>query len=284
MTKVEREHIALGGADLSYLIAGDGPPVVLLHGIPTGAELWRDLLPPMATAGFRVVAPDLPGYGHTRTSPSVDHSLGGCAELIGRWLDVSVSRPAWVVGHDVGGAVAQILAVRRPDLVCALTLANSVADGSFPALRARFARLAARAGLHRAMAGAGLIPNAFLRRAVRRGFGDPVAADASALDRVVWDGKFTEREGRAAFERHLVAMDRRGLGAIVDALPALSMPCQLVWGSEDPFQPWEVAGRRLERLLPDPEVVVLEGCGHLTPLECPQRLAQALLDWRGADA
>lgn len=134
------------------------------------------------------------------------------------------------------------------------------------------------------MAGAGLIPNAFLRRAVRRGFGDPVAADASALDRVVWDGKFTEREGRAAFERHLVAVDRRGLGAVVDALPGLPMPCQLVWGSEDPFQPWEVAGRRLQELLPDPVVVLLTGCGHLTPLECPQRLAEALLDWHGASA
>lgn len=284
MTTVAREHVALDGVQLSSLSAGAGPTVVLLHGVPTSAELWRDLLPRLAAAGHRVVAPDLPGYGRTRTSPSVDHSLTGCAELMGRWLDASGSGPAWVVGHDVGGAVAQILAVRRPDLVCALTLVNSVADGSWPAPRARFARWAARAGLHRATAGAGLIPNAFLRRAVRRGFGDPAAADDGVLDRVVWDGKFTEREGRAAFERHLVAMDRRGLGAIVDALPMLPMPCQLVWGSQDPFQPWEVAGRRLQGLLPDPEVVLLEGCGHLTPLECPSRLAQALLDWRGADA
>jgi 2-hydroxymuconate-semialdehyde hydrolase len=280
MDAVIRSQVTIEDTALSLLAAGDGPLVVLLHGIPTGAELWRGVLPHLADAGLRAVAPDLPGYGRTRAAPSADHTLTGCARLVARWLERSGSGPAWVVGHDVGGAVAQILAVRRPDLVSALTLANSVAHGSWPAPRARFATLAARAGLHRAMAGVGVVPNAYLRRQVRRGLSDPASASVEELDRVVWDGKFSDRRGRAAFERHLAALSPRDTAAVVDALPDLTVSCQLVWGTDDPFQTWHGVGQRLLRQLPDPDVTLLHRCGHLTPLECPQRLATALLDWR----
>jgi pimeloyl-ACP methyl ester carboxylesterase len=279
MDGVVRRQVSLDDVELSLLAAGIGPPVVLLHGSPTGAELWRGVLPKLAGARLHALAPDLPGYGRTRLPHDADHGLAAAAELLARWLQETAAQPAWVVGHDLGGAVAQMLAVRHPDLVSALTLVNSVAHGSWPAPRARFASLAARAGLHRAMAGAGVIPNPYLRRQLRRGFSDPEAARSRDLERVVFDGKFSDPEGRAAFERHLADLTSRDTAAVVDRLAALPMPCQLVWGAEDPFQSWEDAGRLLLGQLPDPDVTILEGCGHLTPLECPRQLAAALLDW-----
>ena len=279
-----RQSFAVGGATVSALTAGDGSPLVLLHGTPTGAELWRHLVEPLAAAGHRVLAPDLPGYGATRLPPGGDHSLAGAADLLARWIEVEGNGAAWVVGHDTGGGVAQILAVRHPSLLARLTLVNSIADGSWPAPRARFATLAARLHLYRPAAWMHLVPNPYLRREVRRGFADRRVADTLAADaaRIFWDGKFSDPEGRRSFERHLAALRPADTAAVVDALARLTVPCQLVWGTADPFQAWDTAGRRLRGLLPEPDVTLLDGCGHFVPLECPERFVAALLDWAGS--
>ena len=279
MVAIRRADLTVGDGVVSALVAGAGPPIVLLHGIPTGAELWRRVMGPLAGAEFRVHAPDLPGYGGTRVGSSGDPSLAGAADLLARWLEELDAPAAWIVGHDVGGAVAQILAVTHPQRVARLTLVNSIADGFWPAPRARFATFAARRGLYRAAARLGIVPNAYLRWEIRRGFADPGAVAEVDSDAVFWDGKFTDPAGRRAFERHLAALDAGDTARIVPGLRDVTIPCQLVWGLSDPFQPWEGPGRRLEELLPAPAVTRLDGVGHFVPLECPDRLAAVLRDW-----
>lgn len=274
-----RDEVAVGEATLSLLRCGEGSPVVLIHGIPTGAELWRGLICGLAKAGLRALAPDLPGYGNTRLPQDGDYSLAGAADLLARWLGESEPQGAWVVGHDAGGAVAQLLAVHHPDLVTHLTLVNSIADGFWPAPRARFARIAARVGLVRAAAAVGVVPNAYVRRRIKDGFANrSVVADAD-LDRVVFDNKFTSPKGRDGFERHLRALDPADTAAVASALGSLSSPCQLIWGLDDVFQLWTGPGKRLQQLLPAPSLTLLEDCGHLSPLECPQPLLEAMLAW-----
>jgi pimeloyl-ACP methyl ester carboxylesterase len=277
MEPMLRETATLRRAELSVLAAGEGDPVVLLHGIPTGAELWRPVIQRLVVAGHRGLAPDLPGYGMTRLPASGDHSLAGSAQLVAEWLEESGLAPAWVVGHDSGGAVGQILAVRHPGSVRRLTLTNSIADGSWPAPRARFAKAAAHLGLYRAAARLRMVPNPYMRWQIGRAFADPTCASAAA--HVLWDSKFSEPEGRAAFERHLRSLSSRDTSIAAAGLRTLDVPCQLVWGMADPFQPWEAPGRRLAEQLRDPAITMLEGCGHFTPLECPERLVGAMLDW-----
>lgn len=277
---VNRAAVTVGESRVSFLQAGTGPVVVLLHGIPTGAELWRDVAGLLAAAGYRAVAPDLPGYGQTRVPSSGDFSLAGAAAMVARGLDEARLAPAWVVGHDSGGAVAQIMSARHPRSVSRLTLTNSIVDGAWPAPRARFATLTARLGWYRPAARLRLVPNAFLRWRVRHGVADTQRVDAVALDRVVWDTKWTDRAGRAAFECHLAALTPRDTATIVPALRQLRVPCQIVWGMKDPFQRWSSAGARLSELLPSPAVHALEHCGHFTPLECPQELVDAMLGWQ----
>ncbi|WP_238442769.1 alpha/beta fold hydrolase [Salsipaludibacter albus] len=268
---------------LSALGPGGGPDddaMVLLHGIPSSAHLWAGVLQVAPRAGPAVLAPDLPGYGHTRPGAGDTWSLAGAADLLGRWIDQQGLAPAWLVGHDAGGAVAQILAATRPELVARLTLVDSIVDGSWPAPRARFATLAARFGLYRPAAALGLVPNVHIRRQVARGFADPAHLAAVDQDAVFWDGKFSDPTGRWAFQQHLAALDPADTARIVAALSELAMPTQVVWGTEDVFQTWAVAGRRLADLLPRPAVTMLDGCGHFLPLECPGRLVDALLAWR----
>lgn len=273
-----REAVPVPEGTLSVLTAGAGPVVVLLHGIPTSAELWRDLLTPLAETGRRALAPDLGGYGLTRLTATADYSLAGSAELVASWLRRQGLAPAWVVGHDTGGAVAQILAVRAPDVVTRLTLVNSIVDGCWPAPRARMSILAAKAGLHRPGAALGIVPNPYMRREIRRAFADPERAGAVDAARIFWDGKFTDAQGRREFQRHLAALTPKDTAAIAAELATLPIPVQLVWGMQDPFQRWDSVGRRLLELVPDAAVAQLDGCGHFPPLECPQRLLAAMLD------
>lgn len=277
MHEVRRADVGVEGDRLSLLEAGDGAPVVLLHGIPTGAELWRDVLPLLGSAGYRGLAVDLPGYGGTRVASSADHSLTGCAELIGAWLVASGHAPAWVIGHDMGGLAAQLLAVRAPHVVGRLTLTNSMADGHWPAPRARISTTAAKLGLYRPAARLGVVPNPYMRREIRRGFADPAVGFQLDERRVVWDSKVTDAAGRAAFQRHLAALSPRDTAGLSDELPALAIPVDLVWGLDDPFQPWDPVGRHLQASLPSARVTLLHDCGHFTPLECPERLCAALL-------
>ncbi len=281
MLAVTRTRYDVSGGHLSVLTAGTGEPVVLLHGVPTGAELWRQVLTGLAAAGFSGLAPDLPGYGDTRLQPAADYSLAGTAGLLAAWLARTGLAPAWVVGHDLGGAVAQLLAVDHSEVVSRLTLTNSVAHGAWPAPRARISTIAARARLFRPTAALHLAPNPYLRREIRRGFADPGLLDAIDGDRIFWDGKFTDRRGRAGFERHLAALTPADTARLPALLPQVGMPVQLVWGMRDIFQSWEAVGTRLHALLPA-AVTQLADCGHFTPLECPDRLLAAMLDWRAA--
>lgn len=262
------------------LTAGQtGSAVVLLHGIPTGAELWRGVIASLCAAGYRVAAPDLPGYGETRLAPGDDHSLAGSAALVATALEREGYVPAWIVGHDSGGAVGQLLAVNHAAHVSRLTLTNSIVDGSWPAPRARIAKVAARAGLVRAAARLGVVPNPYMRWALRRALADPRGTCAEDLDRIVWDSKFTDRAGRRAFERSLIALSAHDTTIAARGLPTLPIPCQLIWGMTDPYQRWSTAGRRLAELLPSPHVTHLEDCGHFTPLECRDRFVDAMLAW-----
>ncbi len=280
MGSLERRPETVGVTEVSALTAGQGPPVVLLHGIPTGAALWQRVLVRLAAAGYQGLAPDLPGYGRTRTHRSADHSLAGAARLVADWLAERDATPAWLVGHDSGGAVAQIMAVRHPGSVGRLTLTNSIADGWWPAPRARLAKAVSRIGGYRAATRLGLVPNALMRWQILRAFADAEAAEG--IDAVLWDAKCRDPAGRAAFERHLVALTARDTADVAAGLSELTVPCQLVWGAEDPFQRWRGPGRRLEELLPSPAVAMLTNCGHFTPWECPEGLVDAMLSWAEA--
>jgi pimeloyl-ACP methyl ester carboxylesterase len=204
--------------------------------------------------------------------------MTGAAELIAGWLVQDELAPAWVVGHDAGGVVAQLLALRSPETVSRLTLVNSLSDRSWPAPRARFARTAARLGLVSWAARLRLVPNPLMRWYLRRAVTDPAQLDAATLDRVVFDAKFTDPAGRREFQRSVAALSWRDTTQwAAPRLAALPMPSQLIWAMADPFQTWRTGGRRLAQLMPNAAVTKLDRCGHFAPIEAPQQLVGAML-------
>lgn len=281
-TTITRDEVAVGGARLSVLTAGPegGEPVVLLHGIPASAELWMHVQPRLAEAGYRVLAPDLPGYGRTRLPADGDRSLGGAADLVADWLRGAGLGPAWVVGHDLGGGVAQILAGRHPDVVARLTLGDTVVGDSWPVAPIRLLRGVARAGLYPLLCRIGLFPNPWTWHQVRRGLADGSRLDGTVAARMFWDDKVREPRAADEFAAHLRSLDPDQTVAIAPLLATVEVPTQLVWARQDHFQSWEEVGQELAGLLPDPEVVLIDDAGHYVPLEKPAAYTEALLAWR----
>jgi len=128
------EQAIVGDVRLHYVAAGDDedPLVVLLHGFPEFWYSWRDQIPALAEAGYRVVAPDMRGYNRSEKP----HGVGsyGMDELVGDVIGL-VERlgreSAHVVGHDWGGAVAWEVAIRHPEVVEQLAILNAPHPGAF---------------------------------------------------------------------------------------------------------------------------------------------------------
>jgi pimeloyl-ACP methyl ester carboxylesterase len=107
-----------GGASIAYEVTGDGRPVVLLHGFPDSGRLWRHQVAPLADAGFKVIVPDMRGYGGSDKPSEVDaYNILYLVADVGAVLDDAGVDQAHVVGHDWGAAVAWALAAVTPDRV-----------------------------------------------------------------------------------------------------------------------------------------------------------------------
>jgi pimeloyl-ACP methyl ester carboxylesterase len=124
----EERFIDARGCRLRYLVAGEGDPLVLVHGLGGAAANWLALAP-LLLPGRRLIVPELPGHGGSSPLPAAQ-SLSPYADRLGLLLEHERATPAAVVGHSLGGAVALRLALRRPEAVSALVLAAAAGISS----------------------------------------------------------------------------------------------------------------------------------------------------------
>jgi pimeloyl-ACP methyl ester carboxylesterase len=267
---VRGEFVDVGGARLYYFAAGTrgaGEPLVLLHGFPTSSHLWGKLVP-LLPAGHRVVVVDLLGFG--RSDRPADRGLGvrAHAERVVELLDVLGINYACVVGHDLGGGVAQVLAVRWPQRVSRLCLVSSVAYDCWPARELRLIR--AMLPLTRHLPPTWLL--SLLRKEMLAGYTDRELGTHS-IERYV--KPFGTPEGRDALVAHLLALDPAETAALGPRLKDLVMPCAVVAGAHDPFVALSVA-ERLKQDIPGATLDVIPDSRHFLPEESPEALADVL--------
>lgn len=264
------EFLDLGGARVYYYAAGSrgsGEPIVLLHGFPTCGHLWADVVP-LLPPGHRVVVVDLLGFGRSDRPGQHPVTLRAHAERTLALLDALGINYACVVGHDTGGGVAQLMAMRWPHRVSRLALVDSVGYDCWPTRDVKLAR--AMLPLTRHLPPGLLL--SVLRRDLARGY-DDAARGARSIEKFL--RSFTGDEGRDAFMAHLAALDAAETMAVAPALRSLVQPTALVWGAHDPFLPVAL-GRRLAADIPGATLDVVEGAGHFTPEEAPTRVAAAI--------
>lgn len=259
---------------------GAGTPVVLIHGIPTGPRLWRHVIP--LVDGARLLAWEMVGYaGSIGAGRARDISVARQAEYLIRWLDELGLERVVLAGHDLGGGVAHIVAVRHPDRCAGLLLTNCIGYDSWPVPSVKMLR-SLRAIVRRLPSWA--IKTGVFRMIMVRGHDDARVARESLAEH--W-GPYARSDAGRALVRQIRALDVNDTLAVAGELPGLrGIPARVIWGAADQFQKLEYG----ERFARDLGVTLerIEGGKHFTPEDHPERIAAALrsliseVDSRGA--
>jgi pimeloyl-ACP methyl ester carboxylesterase len=278
-----KQFIHIADARVAYVDHGDGSPVLLLHGCPFSSFVWRNVIPILANAGHRCLAPDLLGLGDTETPSNADWSLPAQLATVVGLLDALHLERVDVVGHDHGGAIAQLLAANHPERINRLVLCNAEAYDNWPS------------GDERPFVVATQLP--VLGALVRLALSSPMTfkliltAAKAVKDRSVLTDELvtgyvranlSDAHKRAKTARFLAGqLDPNNNRCTLDAVGGLRRfdhPTMLLWGTEDAhFGPeWadrlaaDIPGVRRKELLPT---------GHLLMEEDPERVSDLLAEF-----
>lgn len=273
-------RFAWRGREVAWTAFGSGPPLVFCHGTPWSSWLWEPYARALA-AEFTVHLWDMPGYGASSKDAGHDVDLGVQGELFADLLEHW--RPAWsggpddgpaplphVVAHDYGGAVALRAALLHGARYASLCLVDVVAlrpwgSPYFALVREHAAVfMSTPATVHRGAL------EAYVRTAAHRPLRDE---DLAALV-APWTGE----AGQAAFYRQIAQADERYTAQLEPLLGGLDVPTRVLWGEQDTWIPADRA-QRLADALPDADVRLLPGAGHLVQLDAPVALAVELQRW-----
>jgi len=256
--------IKVDGVSMHYQEAGDiiSPPMVLIHGFASSNLVWSKVLLPLADTGFRVIAPDLPGYGYSGKPRHLDYTITSQAAMVVSFLKQLGIERMILVGSSYGGAVAATIALDHPTLVEKLILVGAVTN------------------------------NKPTRYMLMRLFGSPVIGDilspllASSLTLLrrrmkrVYDRHSWVLDERRVQARHLPLRTRGTHRAIIRTVRRwdadrisrdahlISQPSLIMWGENDREVPLR-DGERIHQEIPSSRFIVFRECGHIPHEEYP---------------
>ena len=269
--KLAERRLRVKSRWIRYFVGGDGPPLVLVHGLGGSATNWVELAPLLAR-DYRLLVPDLPGHGGSEPLAGVS-GLQSYADRVASVIEHERAAPAPIIGHSLGGLVVLRLALRRPEIVSAVVLAAS-AGLSIGNLWGRnlltaftVVRPGRLAGRYRSL----VARSPLLRRLV---FGVVSVADPTGLSDTSVEGflagQVLHTDTGSAW-RALRDDDPR------PELERLEQPALILWGSDDVQLPLDDAFEYARRLRAPLRVIA--GCGHLLIGERPEPCAAAIQEF-----
>lgn len=266
------ETCRVRGHAVAYHREGRGEPVLLVHGITTHSVLWRDVIPLLAP-DHDVVAVDLLGCGASDKPLDVSYALRDRAERFPALLDALGLDAVHLVGHDLGGGIAQILAVRHPGRLRSVTVVNPVGYDYWPvqpitSLRTPFLRQLLLAALD---LGA-------LSLVVRRAMYHHEKVTPELLAEL--EAPLRSSDGRRAFAHWARCLDHRDLVEIGGELGRIRLPFAVAWGNADPFLTSRIA-ERLHADVPGSRLARIDTASHYVPLDEPEWLAAVIREVTG---
>jgi pimeloyl-ACP methyl ester carboxylesterase len=244
---------------------GDGPVVVLLHAFPCDGRMWQPQADDLCEAGWRVLVPDLPGFGQSAL-PDREPSLDDVAESVVSVLDDRGVDRCVLAGVSLGGYVTMAILRQRPDLAAGLVLCDTKATADSDAARENRERLA-RLVLESPQECARILEQAVLPGLL----GDTTRAHRpEVVDRVrSWLGDATA---------DTVAWYQRAMAVRPDSvavLAAVDVPTLVLWGEEDALAPREEQDA-MRTASTDADLVIVPEAGHLANVERPEAVTAAM--------
>ena len=270
---VEEQKINVEGLPTRYLTAGEGPPLLLLHGVGDNAFDWQWVMPALAHT-YQVYALDLPGSGGS-AKPLPDYSPAFFTRFATAFLNALGVERAAVVGNSLGGLVGLRLALSDPERVATLGLVSSGGLGREVTYALRslalpgFGKLAVAWGKRR--------PGALQRALGRSAL---LFAHPSRVPRE-WIKEQYRLARLPGFLEAQLATVRAQVGlrgqreVLVDRLSHLKVPTLVVWGARDRVLPYS-QGQEAAARLPEGTLELVPDCGHAPHVEQPERFVSGL--------
>ncbi len=249
---------------VAYLDRGEGPTLVLLHAFPQSSAMWRPQLEVLSDR-FRVLAPDLPGFGKSGLVPG--WTVDSAADLLAEFLDaVEPSGSVVLGGLSMGGYLALAFARRHPGKLRGLILADTRAEPDGEEARANRDRMISFALEH----------------------GSAAVID-SMIGKMVSDKTRTERHGVVEDVKQIASGQRaeaivaalealRDRPDAVPGLKAISVPTLVIVGEDDVLTPPTLA-KKLAEMIPGATLTILPEAGHLSNLEVPEKFNAAVREF-----
>ncbi len=260
MNGVESRDVIVAGRRMHYDAMGpaSGPPVVLVHGLGGRAEDWINLAPFLVRAGYRVYLPDLPGFGRSEQPADFSYSIPDQADAVMGFMDAMGVKQADLAGWSMGGWIAQWIAAKHRERVNRLMLFDSAGLRVKPDWNT--ALFTPRDAAELDQLEALLMPH-------------PPQIPAFIADDVLR----ASRQNAWVIRRALDSM-LAGHEPTDEMLPDLKMPVLIVWGDADHIVPLS-QGQRMHHLIPQSQLEVVPGCGHLAPGQCADRIGPQVAEF-----
>jgi pimeloyl-ACP methyl ester carboxylesterase len=274
----QRKEIQLPQGPIRYREAGEGKPVVFVHGYLVDGRLWDGVVDRLADR-FRCIAPDWPIAAHRAAmNRDADLSPPGIARIIADFLAELELEDVTIVGNDSGGAMSQVLVTTHPDRIGRLALTNCDTHENFPP------------GMFKAMPPLAKLPGGmFLLSApfrigalARRAFAP--FAKTKIPDDLVASWMEPARTDSAVLRdaaKVTAGMNKRYTLAAAEKLRGLQLPIRLLWAPGDKYFPISYA-ERLASEAGNAEIVRIENAKTFVPLDQPQRVADVIAEFAGS--
>jgi pimeloyl-ACP methyl ester carboxylesterase len=276
MTRFALKHVVIHGHDVCYRTAGEGPVILLLHGMAGSSRTWKDVLPLLAR-DYTVIAPDLLGHGES-AKPLGDYSLGAFASGLRDFLGVLGIERVTVVGQSLGGGVAMQLAYQHPEICERLVLVGSGGLGREVSWILRALTLPGAELLMPILFPSFVrdLGNQVSRFLYRRGWRAPHVAET-------WRAyaSLSESESRHAFLRTLrsvVDSSGQAVSALDRIYLAAGLPTLIIWGEQDDIIPVAHAYDAHEAI-PGSRLEIFAEAGHFVHVQEPLRFCEVLIDF-----
>ncbi len=274
----ERKEVQLPQGPIRYREAGEGKPVVFVHGFLVDGRLWDGVVDAFSDR-YRCIAPDWPIAAHRAPmNPDADLAPPGIARLIADFLTKLELEDVTIVGNDSGGAMSQVLVTTYPDRIGRLALTNCDTHENFPP------------GMFKAMPPIAKLPGGTfallapfrIEALARRAFAPfaqtkiPDELVASWMEPAKVDRGILRDAGKVT-----AGMNKRHTLAAAEKLRGSQLPIKLLWAPGDKYFPISYA-ERLASETGNAELVRIEGAKTFVPLDQPQRVAEEIAEFAGS--
>lgn len=269
-SKLPTQYITVENHQIAYYRTGQGPTLVLVHGITTYSFIWRRLISGLKEH-YDLIAIDLLGCGASDKPRGVDYSIKAQSRIIKKILDALDIKQAHLVAHDIGGGIGQIMTIDYPEVVQSLVLINSVAYDYWPVQPITSMRIP----LLRQIAMAALDLGAF-KTLVKRGLFHKERVTKELMQ--LFLQPLQSLEGRQGFLQLAKCINNKLLLEISEELRALRLPVMIIRGDADSYLTANIC-KRLHDDIPGSRLERIPTGGHFIQEDEPEMLVSLIKDF-----